>query len=67
MGVLFSVNIYLFIPMVPFYGSKLLKVVKNGVLFSVNVYILIPMVLFLWLNIVKNCQKLSKMGIHGNW
>ena len=31
-------------------------------LFSVNVYVFIPMVLFM----VKNCQKLSKMGIHGS-
>ena len=37
-----------------------------GFLFSVDVYVFIPMVVFLWLKIDKNCQKLSKMGIHEN-
>ena len=31
--------------------------------FSVNVYVFIPMMLFF---IVKNCYKLSKIGIYGN-
>ena len=37
-----------------------------GFLFNANVYVFIPMVVFLWLKIDKNCQKLSKMGIHEN-
>ena len=32
-----------------------------GFLFSVNVFVFIPMMLFF---IIKNCGKLSKMGIH---
>ena len=42
MGVLFSVNVYVFIPMVLFLW---LKIVKMRFLFSVNVYVFIPMVL----------------------
>ena len=37
-----------------------------GFLFSVDVYVFIAMVVFLWLKIDKNCQKLSRMGIHEN-
>ena len=44
MGFLFSVNVYVFIPMVLFLW---LKIVKMRFLFSVNVYVFIPMVLFL--------------------
>ena len=60
---LFIVNVYVFIPMVLFLW---LKIDKMGFLFSVDVYVFIAMVVFLWLKIDKNCQKLSKMGIHEN-
>ena len=40
---LFSINAYVFIPMVLFLWLKLLKM---GFLFSVNVYVFIRMVLF---------------------
>ena len=43
MGFLFSVNVYVFIPMVLFYGKKLLKM---RFLFNVNLCVFIPMVPF---------------------
>ena len=56
MGILFSVNVYVFIPMVLFLWLKIVEKqvhIKMRFSFRVNVYVYLPMVLSLWLKIVK--------------